>query len=146
VSAIQVEVLELKKENKALKETVTLLLKEIDRIREVDRSSVINLRLSPEQRILDMQIRYLEAISMDRALTLEETRALDLHIKNKRLLEDKSTINADYTKVPEGLTESDLMRIAGNVEEEEPINGRPVKGSKKKSSSKNTVESRKSKV
>jgi hypothetical protein len=127
---LEVRVLELKKENEALKETVTLLLKEIDKIREIDRSNVIRLDLSPEQRILETQIHYMEAISRERALSLEETRALDLHIKNKRLLDDKSTINADYTKVPDGLTESDLLEIAGSVEDV------PIKKTKRRGKSK----------
>lgn len=135
---LEVVNLQLKKENEALKDTVTILLKEIDKVREIDRSKLIRLDLTPEQRILETQIIYMEAISRERALSLEETRALDLHIKNKRLLEDKSTINADYTKVPEGLTESDLIRIAGSVEEIPKKKSK--RRSKSKASSKDTLE------
>lgn len=109
---------EVNQENKALKETIVKLLEELDKSRAIDTSNVIRLELTPEQRILETQIHRLEAVSRERQLTLEETRALDLHIKNKRLLDDKSTINADYTKVPDGLTEADLMRIAGSAETE----------------------------
>jgi len=130
--------LELKKENEGLKETVTLLLKEVDKLRETKQPSLIKLHLSPEQRILDLQIQRLEEVSNARQLTLEETRALDLHIKNKRLLEDKSTINADYTKVPEGLTEADLLQIAGSVDGDSEE--KPKRRVKSKTSNKNTVE------
>jgi hypothetical protein len=130
--------LELKQENEGLKDTVTILLKEVDKLQNVDRNLILNLALTPEQRILEVQIQNIEAISNIRLLTLEETRALDLHIKNKRLLDDKSTVNADYTKVPDGLTEADLLQIAGSV------NGDSEKKSKRrgksKTSSKDTVE------
>jgi len=119
VAVLNQELLQLRTENTALKETVTILLKEIDKIKNTQRPNLVRLELTPEQRIIETQIAYLEAVSMERALTLEETRALDLHIKNKRLLEDKSTLNADYKKVPEGLTQEDLLRIAGDVSIEE---------------------------
>jgi hypothetical protein len=111
------ENLELHRENAALKETVTKLLKEIDRVRQIDKTPNPNrVVLTVEQRIIEDQITYFEAISYTRALTLEETRAFDLLIKNKRLLDENKPIEADYTKVPDGKTESDLLRIAGNVE------------------------------
>jgi hypothetical protein len=138
MSKLQILNLELKKENEGLKETVTLLLKEVDKLQNVDRNMVLNLALTPEQRILEVQISNIEAISNTRLLTLEETRALDLHIKNKRLLDDKSTINADYTKVPDGLTEADLIQIAGNVDGS--IKKKTKRRTKSKTSNKDTLE------
>lgn len=111
--------LELKKENKALKETVTKLLKEIDKISGVEKLKPV-IDMSPELQIIEMQIMRLHADSMLRQLSFDETKTLDLHIKNKRLLEDKSTLNAEYTSLPSDITEEDLLRIAGAVGEEEP--------------------------
>lgn len=136
VILIQQENLELSKENSALKVTVTKLLEEINRIREIDRTPNPNrVVLTPEQRIIDDQIRYLEAISIERVLSLEENRSFDLLIKNKRLLDENKPIEADYTKVPEESNESDLLRIAGNVEIE-----KPTKRIKSKTGSKDSVE------
>ena len=118
-AVLETENVELRKENKALKETITKLFRKLDNLPEESKSNVVKLQLTPEQEILEMQIMRLQAISRERVLTLDETRKLDLHIKNKRLMEDKSTINADYKKVPEGITEKDLLEIAGNVEIEE---------------------------
>lgn len=114
---LEKSILELKKENRALKQTVSKLLSEIDRVQNIDRSTIVKLDLSPEQEILEMQIMRLQTVSRERSLTLEETKMLDLHIKNKRLLEDKSTINADYKTLPSDITEEELMRIAESVEE-----------------------------
>lgn len=115
---IQQENLELKQENEALKITVTKMLDEITRLRDVTLPPNPNkISLTSEQRIIDEQIRLLEIVSMSRALDLDETRTLDLFIKNKRMLDENKPIEVDYTKVPDGSTESDLMRIAGNVEE-----------------------------
>ena len=118
-AVLETENVELRKENKALKETITKLFRKLDNLPEESKSNVVKLQLTPEQEILEMQNMRLQAISRERVLTLDETRKLDLHIKNKRLMEDKSTINADYKKVPEGITEKDLLEIAGNVEIEE---------------------------
>jgi len=114
---LQAEKLELVKENKALKETVTKLLEELNNSRGiVKKSNVERITLSSEQRIIEDQITLLEAISIGRQLVLDEVRTLDLLIKNKKLLEPSTPIEPDYTKVPEGQTESDLLRIAGNSE------------------------------
>lgn len=116
-AVLEVEVLELKKENRALKETVSKLLSEIERLNNIDKSNVIKLELSPEEEILEVQIMRLQAISRERMLDINETKALDIHIKNKRLLENKSTMNADYKKVPQDVDDSELLKLAESVEE-----------------------------
>jgi hypothetical protein len=116
---LQQENLELSKENIALKETVSKLLEELNKVRGIERRSlstnVEKIVKSLEQIIIEEQIKQLGAISVERALSLEETRALDLLIKNKRLLDPEKSIEPDYTKVPEGKTESDLLELAGSV-------------------------------
>lgn len=116
-AVLEQTVVELKKENQALKETVSKLLNEVDRLRGVDKEKVVRLELTPEQEILEMQIHRLQQVSRERALTLDETRTLDLHIKNKRLLDDKSTVNAEYSVLPADISDDELLRIAEGVEE-----------------------------
>jgi len=139
---IQQENLELKKENQGLQETVTKLLEEINRLQGIQRrpaivSNVERIVQSVEEQIIEEQIMRLDVVSRQRALSLEETRALDLLIKNKRLLDPNKPIEPDYTKVPEGQTESDLLRIAGDVPAE-PEKPRKVK-SRAKTGSKDPV-------
>lgn len=118
---LQQEVLELRKENKGLQETVTTLLAEIERLRNIDRSlvttgsdlPVLFEGLTPEQEIVETQIHMLNVASRQKQLSLEETRTLDLLIKNKKLLDVKEEKDAepDY----EDLSDDDLMELAGNV-------------------------------
>lgn len=113
-------VLTLEKENKALKDTVSKLLKEIDRLNEMDKTkSALTLNLSPEMEILEIQIHRLKAKSRERDLSLEESKMLDLYIKNKRLLGENEPLDANYSRVPDGVTDEDLLEIAGYVENEE---------------------------
>lgn len=117
---IQQENLELSKENSALKETVTKLLEEIQRLREVSiiqSPNATRITVTPEQRIVNEQIHNYEQLSIRGPLTLDDIRALDILIKNKRLLDENKPIEPDYNIIPENKTESDLIRIAGNVEE-----------------------------
>lgn len=119
-AALEMEVTKLRQENKALNKTIDKLMNELDKARNVQRPKAVKIELTPEQRILEMQIMRLEALSQERALTLDETRMLDIHIKNKRLLDDKSTINAEYKNLLNDIPEDELLRIAESVEKEEP--------------------------
>lgn len=139
---IQQENLELRKENEGLKTALSTSLAEIERLRNIEKlpvdPNVTRIVLSSEQKVIEDQIEILRQNSATRALSLEEVRALDLLIKNKRLLDPDKPIEPDYTKVPDGQTESDLLRIAGNVEVATPSDKRESK-SRAKASSKNTV-------
>lgn len=117
LSIIQTENLELLKENSALKETITILMNEVDRLRLPTITGVATkIQRTSEESIIEVQIKQLEIASNQRVLSLEEVRTLDLLIKNKKLLEPQDTLKPDYTEVPPGSTEGDLLRIAGNVE------------------------------
>lgn len=133
---IEQENLELRKENVGLKDTLTILMAEIERLRDLTSNPVTGIATkiakAEEEHIIFDQIGLLSLASKQRVLTLEEIRALDLLIKNKKLLEPKTPIETDYTKVPPGSSEGDLLRIAGNVESPKPRN-------KPKSSKKDTV-------
>lgn len=118
-AVLEKTITQLREKNKALEETVSKLLAEVDRLKGIDKNKVVKLELSPEQEILEVQIMRLQQASRERSLTYDETRMLDLHIKNKRLLEDKSTINADYKTLPTEMSDDELLRIAESAENKE---------------------------
>ena len=105
---------ELRQQNKGLELTVTNLLKEIERLRDVGLAPV-DSNIPQEEQIITKQINYFTALSQERALTLDETRALDLLLKNKRMIDDKKP-KKNEDEVPEGTTEADLLRIVSNGE------------------------------
>lgn len=130
---LQQENLELRKENQGLKETLEKALaipqtKALVPIGNVKRPSD-----TPEETIIEEQIRVLEGFSAGRALTLEEVKTLDILIKNKTILQGKKPIEPDWRDVSEKTPEAELLRLAGDV---------PVESirSKSKTSKKNPLE------
>lgn len=111
---LQKKVAELEAQNKALNITVTNLLKEIDRLKDLGLEP-IDPSLSAEEQILIKQINYFMAESQTRQLSLDETRALDLLLKNKRIIDDKKPKTPD-DEVPEGTSTADLLRLVSNGE------------------------------
>ena len=74
---------------------------------------VVKIEVPLEQAICEMQIAKLQRTAMDRDLTLEETKRLDLLIKNLYLAKGQSTaIIADYSKLPPNVSEAALIEIA----------------------------------
>jgi hypothetical protein len=134
-AVLEKTITQLREKNKALEETVSKLLAEVDRLKGIDKNKVVKLELSPEQEILEVQIMRLQQASRERSLTYDETRMLDLHIKNKRLLEDKSTINADYKTLPAEMSDDELLRIAESAESEEKTKTTKRSRTKSKTSS-----------
>lgn len=65
--------------------------------------------LTPEESICIQQIDRLEKISIERALTLDEVKRLDLLVKNLKLIREESTIIVNQK--PDGLKEADLVAI-----------------------------------
>lgn len=109
-----VEVLKLERENKALNETIEKLLKEIDNLRSqvLTPTSLVKIHVLPEEEILDQQIRLLQARSRVGMLELNEAKMLDLYIKNKRLIQEKSTLNADFSALPvDNMTNEQLLQL-----------------------------------
>lgn len=110
-----VEKLKLEKENKALQLTVDKLLKEIETLRSqvLVPTQLVKIHVTPEEEILDQQIRLLQAKSRVEMLELNEAKMLDLYIKNKRLLQEKSTLNADFSSLPvnESMTNEQLLKL-----------------------------------
>jgi len=131
---LEKNILVLEKENKALHETVSKLIDEVNRLSGLDTNGVITLKLTPAQEIVEIQIERLRTMSRERILSLEESKMLDLYIKNKRLMDDANSIPADYERVPEGITDEDLLEIAGHVEKEEKTIKKTNKRGKSKAS------------
>jgi hypothetical protein len=88
----------LEEENKKLKEQILALTKLIPKHQ---------FEVSDEQSICEMEIKRLHDIAVTRALNLEETKKLDLYVKNLKLVQ-KEAPPIDVTK---GLTDTDLIKI-----------------------------------
>lgn len=140
LAVIKTENLELVRENTALKETITQLLHEIQRLRNLEPANrETPLAATPEERIVQTQIEQFDAIAKTRQLTLEEIRAFDLLIKNQKLINENKKPK-DVPPAEESDNVVELMRIAGNVEEfvAEPVEAKPRR--KQKTSDKNPVD------
>ena len=85
----------------------------------VEPTKLVKINVSVEEQILEQQIRKLAAISMVGELTLEEIKKLDLLIKNKRLVNEQSTLNVDSTALPSDHSVDDLVAIAGSTENQD---------------------------
>lgn len=110
-------------EEKKLKELVVAkdqliekLFKKIDELQNLDRSKVIKLNLTAEEEICEMQIQSMLQTSRVRDLTLEETKKLDLLIKNKRLYNNQPTVNTKHEVLPTETPVDELMEIASAKE------------------------------
>lgn len=99
---------------KKLQEEVTHLQKLLsDTVPQLGDSKVETLIKTPEQCIIDAQIGLLMQRAIQKELTLEETKQLDLLIKNKRLLSGDSTeISGEKVKNKKSIPEAQLIRLA----------------------------------
>lgn len=79
------------------------------------------IEVSSESEIAELQLERLRKSARERVLTLEEIRAYDLLVKNKRLGQDQSTINLDKSSYRD-VSDADLMQIAASskVENNDP--------------------------
>ena len=95
--------------------TVEKTIAEIERLRDIGLDPV-DTSLPQEEQIVLKQINYFTLLSQERSLTLDETRAFDLFMKNKRMIDDKKPKKND-DEVPKGTTDADLLRIVSNDKE-----------------------------
>jgi len=125
---------QLKKENlmmarelKAVMLTVDKLLKDLnqksEQIRHLEslvsqtvpvikkESQKLAIAISPEVEIAEIQLEKLRQSSQNRTLTLEEIRAFDLLVKNKRLMLDESTINLGKNQYRD-VSDTELLKLA----------------------------------
>lgn len=110
------ELIKLQKENTGLHQTIDTLLKEIDSLKSSPvpkaENKLIKIHTTAEEEILDQQIMRLRSVSQTRMLEVNEAKMLDLYIKNKRLLEEKSTINAEFNALSEeNVTNEQLFQL-----------------------------------
>ena len=75
--------------------------------------------LSDETIIAELQLSRLKQKAFAGELTSEEIKKYDLLVKNKKLAEGNPTIIADYKKLPENVSEDELVLIASNLTNEE---------------------------
>jgi hypothetical protein len=108
-SEYALEVLKAREEIKALQKTIDILLKENEALKSTSR--VIKIHTTPEEEIIDTQLQALQLASRQRPLNINEAKMLDLFIKNKRLLSEKSTVNADFTNLTEDTPVDQLLQI-----------------------------------
>lgn len=82
-------------------------------------SNVIKIIKSSELMIVEAQIKLLSDRAMNKELTLEEVKTLDLLVKNKRLLSDESApLDASKDKPKRQLSEAQLISIARVVKKD----------------------------
>lgn len=76
--------------------------------------------LTDEEIIAVKQLERLKKMSMDRELTLDEVKRMDLLVKNKRLAQGAATnINGDKKDLPKDVTPKQLIQIASRKITEE---------------------------
>lgn len=102
-----------------LQSRVKSLEEEIAHFKAVESSQERGLNASElpvEQLICEMQIKKLERAAMDRELTLEETKRLDLLVKNLHLIRDANAKPAEEPKPLEDIPMAQLILIASGKE------------------------------
>lgn len=123
---IKTAYLKLEENCKGLMDTVDHLLKEIEsREEEISHlkkllnnsinnptSSLIEVNLSDEEFIADMQLRKLKDIAKTKQLTLDEIRMFDLLVKNKRLAQGNATTIDGNAKSVKQLGPTELLKLA----------------------------------
>jgi hypothetical protein len=108
--ALQGATEKIKKLEEEITHLQTLLVSTTSLIENPNKISVIK---SPEQAIVEAQIEILQNRALTKELTLEEIKALDILIKNKRLLAgDPTTIEGKDKKPKREYTEAELVRVA----------------------------------
>lgn len=97
----------LLQENKNLIEKVTHLEQLLT---DISKNNMVS-HISPEEMICLEQISLLKQKSNARDLTLEETKKLDILVRNLKLIREESTIIVNQVD-PSGIKEAELVAIA----------------------------------
>lgn len=118
---IGVETLVPTRESILLEENKKLQL-EINKLKEGAKpksTTAPRLILSDEELIAQLQLERIKFKALEQELTLEEIKKYDLLVKNKRLAEGNATVVADYKKLPDNVSDADLLQIAsGQIKED----------------------------
>lgn len=67
---------------------------------------------SDEEVIADLQLNRLKQVAIERTLSLDECRALDLLVKTKRIAKEQASDIIDNKGLPKNLSTPDLIKIA----------------------------------
>ena len=103
---------------KSAVEKIQTLEKEVQHLQELLVASVPLVSnpiiVSHEQALLEAQINLIHQRALDKELTLEETKRLDLLIKNLNLIRGKPTgiYEGSSRKVTKDISDAELVRIA----------------------------------
>lgn len=101
----------LLEENKRLQLELNELKNKIEN-NSKKKEQAIKLIITDEELIAQVQLERLKYKAMEQELTIEEIKKYDLLVKNKRLVEGNSTFNADYKKLPDNVSDEELVQIA----------------------------------
>lgn len=127
VAELKKEIVKLQRENKAAFTTIDKLMRQLDQkdqsISSLENynskgSELIKINLNSEESIAEIELSRLEAISKDRALTLEETKKYDIFVKSKRSREGKKSV-IDVNARDLELKTDDLLKIVGTSNNDE---------------------------
>lgn len=108
--------------NQSLIKQIQTLQAEIEHLKTLlgDATPVLEekppLVVSDEQAICEIQIKKLQTAAMQRELTLEETKRLDLLVKNLYLAKGQSTQIVTNNFNPGAFTNEELINIASQTE------------------------------
>lgn len=101
-------------DNKKLQEEVAHLKQLLDGMSSTNEA--LPIIKTPAEAACEIQIKRLEETAIQRELSLEETKKLDLFIKNMRLLQgDSTTIPGKARKKKEQYSEAQLIDIAAKA-------------------------------
>ena len=118
---LDVKALAPTREDILLEENKKLQL-EINKLKEAAKPKTVaapRLILSDEELIAQLQLERIKFKALEQELTLEEIKKYDLLVKNKRLAEGNATVVADYKKLPDNVSDADLLQIAsGQIKED----------------------------
>lgn len=86
-----------------------------------EENSVERIIITPEEALIERQIEMLQNRSFNTEMTLEDTKKLDLLLKNKHIIKDQfENIKADSKKVDKrSLTKAELILIASSKKPED---------------------------
>jgi hypothetical protein len=123
--------LKLEQKSNALSETINKLLEQLsakeDEIVQLKKiisqssqqsGTIVNIALSDEEVIADIQLNKLKDAARTRELTLDEIRKFDLLVKNKRLAQGNATTIDGKVNSMKQLGTSELIKIASTKIEE----------------------------
>lgn len=86
----------------------------------IGESNIEKIIITPEEALCDTQIDILRQKGMQVELTLEDTKKLDLLIKNKRLIKEQCTTIISDKKSEKKISNAELLKIAAKVTSDDP--------------------------